>query len=225
MYFKKRNKWLFIGDSVTDAHRDYAREAGHFESLGDGYVSLISQALTIGYPEQEIMVINKGINGNKVTDLALRWEKDVCLFQPDVVFIMIGINDVWRHFDHAFMKQDECISLTVFQKTYQEIIERTKGHAKEIILISPVMFETNPKDSMFAMLKTFQNSIQQLAKTNHLLYIDLQKEVQTFLDSQSSYILTSDRVHPNANGHFLFARTILNELDYCWKGAKHDANN
>lgn len=69
---------LFIGDSITDCGRRVENAP-----LGDGYVSLLSELVTAQYPQKKIRIINKGIGGNRVTDLADRWEDDMIRYQPD----------------------------------------------------------------------------------------------------------------------------------------------
>ena len=219
MFFEKQSQWLFIGDSVTDAGRDYQRRIGSFDSLGEGYVAFISQALTALYPEKEIMVVNQGINGHKVTDLEARWYPDVLALKPDYVSIMIGINDVWRHFDQRFMHPKDLVDLETFQRTYQDLIDQTKTQVKGIVLLSPFMFETNQADPMFAKLADYQAVVKQLAQANDLLYVDFQAVVDQYLKVQSSYILSNDRVHPNQNGHFLLAHTWLNTLGFDWRSS------
>lgn len=219
MFFEKQSKWLFIGDSVTDAGRDYQRRVGSFDSLGQGYVAIIAQALTALYPEKEIMVINQGINGHKVTDLEARWHQDVLRLNPDYVSIMIGINDVWRHFDQRFVHPNDLVDLETFRRTYQDLVEQTKSQVKQIVLMSPFMFENNLSDPMFAKLAEYQAVVKQLARENNLLYVDIQAAVNQYLKVQSSYILSNDRVHPNQNGHFLLAHTWLKALQFDWRSS------
>ena len=214
MNIEKESKILFIGDSVTDVGRDYQSYPGSFDSLGNGYVALISQALTAIYPGHLLKVMNKGINGNRVTDLAERWQTDVLDLQPDYVSILIGINDVWRFFDQPFQHPTDLVSLNLFEETYQQLIDQTKARVKGIFLLSPFMFETNLEDPMFKQLKQYQAVVKMLAEKNELQFIDLQVVVDKYLDKQSSYILSGDRVHPNQNGHFLIANALLKEMGF-----------
>ena len=195
MQLKKQSKIVFIGDSVTGAGRDYHTSAGRFNSLGEGYVAVISAALTALYPAHEIMVINQGMNGDKVTDLQTRWHSDVLAFAPDYVSILIGINDVWRFFD-------------------QSLIDQTKEQVKGIYLMSPFMFENSQEDPMLQKLKKYQAIVKKLAEQNQLVYIDIQQAIDDYLAIQSSYILSSDRVHPNRNGHFLVANQWLEAVGF-----------
>ena len=76
------------------------------------------------------------------------------------------------------------------------------------------MFETNLEDPMFKQLKQYQAVVKMLAEKNELQFIDLQVVVDKYLDKQSSYILSGDRVHPNQNGHFLIANALLKEMGF-----------
>lgn len=214
MLIEKGTSLLFIGDSVTDVGREYQRDPGSFDSLGNGYVALISQALTAVYPDHVIKVINQGINGNRVTDLAKRWEKDVLDLKPDYVAILIGINDVWRFFDQPFQHPIDLVDADLFKNTYQMLIDQTKASVKELFLLSPFMFETNSTDPMLQKLQEYQAIVQELAQKNNLVYIDLQSVVTDYLMKKSSYILSNDRVHPNQNGHFLIANALLKEMGF-----------
>lgn len=214
MKISKGSKVLFIGDSVTDSNRDYQASPGSFSSLGDGYVSVIAAALTALYPAQELMIINKGINGHKVTDLKKRWQEDVLDLSPDYVSILIGMNDVWRFFDQNFQHPTDLVDIATFETTYQELIDQTKDHVKGIYLLSPFMFETNLADPMFVKLKAYQEVVKQLAEKNGLVSIDIQAAVDRYLQGQSGYILSNDRVHPNRKGHYLVANQWLEVMGF-----------
>src|SRR6056300_842528 len=88
---------VMIGDSITDCGR--GRPVGQKGTLGNGYAKEVWALLHAVYPERKIRVLNTGVSGQRVPDLAARWQEDVLDLKPDWVSIMIGINDVWRHFD------------------------------------------------------------------------------------------------------------------------------
>ena len=74
--------------------------------MGDGYVHLINAYTTALLPQMELMIVNRGVSGDTVVDLKKRWKDDVLAFHPDWVTIMIGVNDVWRHFDGTLLKRN-----------------------------------------------------------------------------------------------------------------------
>ncbi len=89
---------VMIGDSITDCGRE--SPIGEKTGLGNGYVSQVWALLNAVYPESKAKVLNLGIGGPPVVDVATRWQKDVIDLKTDWVSILIGINDVWRHFDN-----------------------------------------------------------------------------------------------------------------------------
>lgn len=103
---------LFQGDSVTDCGR-VRNESGN---LGGGYVSMIAESLS--NPGNNL--INRGVSGDRVRQLDARWDVDCINLRPDVVTILIGINDVWRQFDSGLK-----LDLEDFETTYQRLVDRT----------------------------------------------------------------------------------------------------
>ena len=88
-------KIVFFGDSVTDCNRVYDDPA----NLGDGYVKYTTDSLVNTFDDMDFEFFNRGISGNRTCDLLARLDKDVIEHQPDIVTILIGINDTWRKFD------------------------------------------------------------------------------------------------------------------------------
>lgn len=217
MQLQKYANLVFVGDSVTDCGRDYDADPAGWGSFGDGYVSLINASLTARYPDYEIMVANKGVNGNDILKMRQRWQKDVLDLKPDYVSILIGINDVWRHFDGVFQHLNNLVDLNLYRQTYQDLIDQTKPVTNEIFIMSPFMFEPNHEDAMRSLVDQYREVAESLARENHLVYIDVQEAVDHFLTMQSGYILSSDRVHPNLQGHMLVASTWLNAIYFDWK--------
>ena len=118
-------KVLFQGDSITDAGRDYA-DPHH---LGDGYPKYAAEAIRERFPDETFEFINLGISGNRTTDLLERWQKDCIAVQPDVLSILIGINDTWRRYDSNLPMTVEEYE-TNYRRLVQDVKENTKA-AKE----------------------------------------------------------------------------------------------
>lgn len=216
MLLKRNSTIVFAGDSVTDANRDYSAITGDFESFGDGYVRIISAALTTMYPDLNTMVVNAGVNGDDINLLAKRWNQDVLSNKPNYVAILIGINDTWRWFDSTFRHNQDLITPEKYRNKYQDLIDRTKNQA-EILVLNPFMFELNQADPMRAKLADFQEIAKELASSNNLLFIDIQSTIDKYLKQQSSYTVTKDRVHPKFSGSMLIARKILTDLGVDWE--------
>src|SRR5476651_1492719 len=84
---------LFQGDSITDGNRGRSADPNHI--LGHGYVFSIASKYGATYPDLDLTFVNRGISGNTVQDLANRWEADTLAIQPDVLSILVGVNDIY----------------------------------------------------------------------------------------------------------------------------------
>ncbi|MFT5104918.1 MAG: lysophospholipase L1-like esterase, partial [Pseudoalteromonas tetraodonis] len=93
--FKKGSRLLFQGDSITDMKWGRnEKDRNHY--LGHSYVYLIASRLGVDMPEAELDVYNRGMSGHKVADLKKRWQKDAIDMKPDLLSVLIGVNDVSR---------------------------------------------------------------------------------------------------------------------------------
>ena len=115
MIFQPHQKLLFIGDSITDCGR---RQEPH-APYGSGYVHLARAFLLARYPELQLEIVNRGISGNTVRDLAARWEQDVIAERPDWLSVKIGINDAWRT---VAGRLDEAVPLDEYERTYRRLL-------------------------------------------------------------------------------------------------------
>lgn len=111
-------KVLFQGDSITDAGRDYA-DPHH---LGDGYPKYAAEAIRERFPDETFEFINLGISGNRTTDLLERWQKDCIAVQPDVLSILIGINDTWRRYDSNLP-----MTVEEYEANYRRLVPGCEG--------------------------------------------------------------------------------------------------
>ena len=131
---------LFQGDSVTDAGRIRENPA----DLGQGYPQYAAGLLQKRYPEISWEFINRGIGGNRTGDLLARWRTDCIDLQPDLVSILIGINDTWRTFD-----QNDPTSVERFEENYRRLLEDVQAHTHaKILMLEPfVLRDTLDKDA------------------------------------------------------------------------------
>ena len=121
-------KIVFIGDSITDCERDRTDE----NSLGNGFVKILSDKLRPIYPDMDIQLINKGISGNEVCDVLARVNKDVIDLKPDTAVVMIGINNVLHQYKYG--KQ---LDLKQFERDFTELLGKIKlKAARRSVIIS-----------------------------------------------------------------------------------------
>ena len=187
-------KILFQGDSVTDAGRD--RENLH--DLGEGYPKYAAEKLTAACPEIDFEFINFGISGNRTCQLFDRLYEDGLAFEPDVISILIGINDIWhRYGGHKIATTDEQIATN-----YRAILERIRKETNaKIMMLSPYILDCDDKEPMREDLVRVLPIVRGLAEEFADVYVDLDVEFAKALPVQPEpRFYSADGVHPNQNG-------------------------
>ena len=211
MQFKPNQTLLFIGDSITDCDRPRPHgENLPWVGLGQGYVSFVEAILGASHPEVPLRVLNTGISGNRVTDLEGRWQEDVLDHKPDWLSIMIGINDVWRHFDAAI--NVEQVDAGKYESVYRSLIERTQPSLDGLILMTPFFLEPNAQDPMRAMMDNYGAITKKLAEEFGAVFVDTQAAFDAYLAHRPNSSLCADRVPPNNIGHMILARAFVDAL-------------
>jgi len=196
---------LFQGDSVTDAGRNYQND----NELGWGYPMLISSWFSAMYPEKKVRFINRGISGHRVCDLQNRWSKDCLDLKPDVLSILIGINNTWRRYD-----SNDPTSTADFEKGYRDLLEKTKKNTKaKIILCEPFVLPV-PADRLTWRedLDPKINVVRNLAIEYQCQLVPLDGVFAQAATRREPAFWASDGVHPSSAGHALIAQTWLKEV-------------
>jgi len=201
--WSQNDKVLFIGDSITDCGRRSCPQG-----LGSGYVSLINNVVTIAAPQLNIEIVNRGISGNTSRDLVRRWESDVIAEAPDWLYIMIGINDVWRQLEN---RHEEAVLVDEFEENYRTMLETTLEKLPNC-RIRPMEATVHGEDLTSegnALLTPYLEVIHRLADKYGLTVVPTNQVFRQSIQTRPSLKLTTDGVHPNAYGHALLALTIL----------------
>lgn len=193
---------LFQGDSITDAGR--IREEPN--NLGAGYPLMIAGWVRALYPEMNITFLNRGISGNRVVDLKARWREDCLDLKPDLVSIMIGINDCWRRYDSNIPMSTE-----VFAENYREILEQTKNTlTADIVLCEPFLLPVlEGQDKWREDLDPKIQAIRKLAREFQTILIPYDGIFAEASTRQKPSYWLYDGVHPTEAGHALIARAWL----------------
>jgi lysophospholipase L1-like esterase len=216
MRLRAGDRLLFIGDSITDCGRT-APVAGTAsdQNLGDGYVSLVHSALTAAYPDYGIRVLNLGVSGNTIRDLKTRWRADVLELHPTWLSIMIGINDVWRHFD-PWLESEVSISPEEYAQTLDELVRRARPDLSGLILMAPYYLETNREEPIRARMDQFGALVRRTAAEHEAVFVDIQAAFDHVLAWLTPAQLAPDRVHVNQVGHMVIARSLLQQIEFDW---------
>jgi lysophospholipase L1-like esterase len=215
MKIHSNSKLLMIGDSITDCGRVRPIAEAEGDALGTGYVNLINSCLTATIPQAHIRVVNMGVSGDTVRDLAVRWASDVVALSPDWLSILIGINDVWRQFD-TWLPKENYIDLDEYSQTLEMLIQTTRPHLKGLVLMTPFFIEPNRTDPMRAKMDEYGAMVRNLAERYAAVLVDTQVAFDNVLTELHPMTLAEDRVHPNLIGHMILARAFLKAVDYTW---------
>ncbi|MCX5682895.1 MAG: GDSL-type esterase/lipase family protein, partial [Planctomycetota bacterium] len=166
-----------------------------------------------------VETVGAGISGNKVADLQKRLEKDVLDKKPTIVFIYIGINDVWHWKKQADGTMTGGTTKEKFEAGLKEIIGKIKAAGARVILCTPSTIGekndgTNERD---AMLEEYSTISRGVAKDCGVELLDLRKvfieyEKANNKDNQPKGILTGDGVHLNKQGNVFVAEQMLKVL-------------
>lgn len=209
---------LFIGDSITDGGRDEVGEASprpEYAGLGHGYVNLIHALITTSTPESAPRIINRGIGGNTVRDLARRWQRDVLDLQPAWLTVMIGINDVWRQFD-AKQRAEIHVLPDEYESTLRDLLRQTRPGLQGLVLMTPFMIEPNRSDAMRAMMDDYGRIVHRLASEFDAVFVDTQAAFDAAMEHMHPMTIAADRVHPATMGHMILARAFLRAVGWTW---------
>ncbi|MAE63732.1 MAG: GDSL family lipase [Phycisphaeraceae bacterium] len=203
---------LFIGDSITDCGR-----RNESAPLGIGYVSQVHDLIRARYPSRRVTVINKGIGGNTVVDLADRWTDDAIRHQPNLLSVKIGINDLHRWFRG---ETDVDTSPAEFRRLYDHILSRVRKETRaKLILVDP-FYISNDRDAhsfrarVLQELPKYISVVHAMASKYRTRLVRTHDAFQKVIAHHEPDTLCPEPVHPNAAGHLVIAHEWLKQMDF-----------
>ena len=189
---------LFQGDSITDADR--SREYDHL--LGRGYPLLVEAALGLEAPNEHEF-LNRGISGNRIVDVYARIKSDIINLKPDVMSILIGVNDVW----HELGESPNGVSAEKFFKIYSMLIEEVKEALPniKIMIMEPFVLEACSTTEHWKFFSTEvakrASMARKIAEKYNLPFIKLQEGFDDLAKKAPNSYWLGDGVHPTPKGH------------------------
>lgn len=200
-------KILFFGDSITDAGRN---RVGDFDvsNYGWGYVHSVAGTLMCEAPDK-YKIINRGINGNRIVDLYSRIKIDCWNLKPDVLTILIGVNEVWHEIGNK-----NGVEIDRFENVYRMTLEETKDKLPntKIILCEPFILKgsaTEERYDEFLAVKEYAKVVKKLAEENNCYFLPLQEKIEAFAEKYGVEACLFDGVHPAIGGAQLIANEWL----------------
>jgi lysophospholipase L1-like esterase len=200
-------KILFFGDSITDMGRNRDTDGRAF-GYGVGYVNSVASTLKYENPEK-YEIINRGIGGHRIVDLYARIKADVWNHNPDVISILIGINDVWHE-----IYGGNGVDLKRFERVYRMLIEDTKEQLPNVkfILCEPFVLKgsaTEERFEEFLEVKKYAAVVKKLAEEYGIPFVALQEKFNEVAAKYSAVHYLYDGVHPDVAGGKLIAEEWL----------------
>ncbi len=196
---------LFQGDSITDNYR--AREQDC--ALSSGYPTIVAGQASL-MTGKKIQVLNRGISGDRIVDLLARWKRHCINLKPDLVSILIGVNDVWHEFDYQ-----NGVDVEQYVQVYHMLVEmiRRELPKTQIVLMEPFLLHGHAVDSrweaMSAAVFERAQQVQKIAEEEHTLFVPLQESLEQAAEKFGAGDITVDGVHPTALGHAVIAQQWL----------------
>lgn len=205
----KDNVILFQGDSITDAGRNKEDNSyNNAKVLGSGYPMLAGAALLEKYAALNLKVYNKGISGNKVYQLAERWDNDCLNIKPDVLSILIGVNDIWHKLNGQYNG-----TVDIYRKDYIALLERTKKALPNVKLIICEPFAVRGvkavDDKWYPEFYDYQKAAREIATQFGATFVPYQKIYDEAQKHAPGAYWTPDGVHPTLAGAQLMAQAWL----------------
>ena len=191
--FEPGARILFQGDSITDGNRGRSLDPNHI--LGHGYAFIIAARQGAAFPAAKLDFYNRGVSGNTVRELQKRWTKDTLDVKPDLLSVMIGVNDSGKK-----------VPLAEYEQTYDELLLAARSANPKLRLVLCAPFVKHVGGPVPADIVARQEVVSRLAKKHGAALVDFQKvfDAATTADVPADYWIW-DTVHPTYRGHQLMA--------------------
>lgn len=204
---------LFQGDSITDAgrSREQADEVNVQPAMGNGYAWMTASALLTGRASDELQIFNRGISGHKVFQLADRWDKDCLDMKPDVLSILIGVNDIWHSRGGNYDG-----TVDVYERDYHALIERTRAALPDlkIVLCEPFVLRCGAiDDSWFPEFDHYRAAARRVSDEHGTAWVPFQEMFDEAVKYAPPKHWAGDGVHPSAAGAALMAQAWVSVVN------------
>jgi lysophospholipase L1-like esterase len=200
---------LFQGDSITDAgrSRQEADQANNQKALGNGYAWFAASQLLIDRPGDQLKIYNRGISGHKVPQLAARWQTDCLDLKPEVLSILIGVNDIW----HGLNGQYDGTPAS-YERDYLALVEQTVKAlpAVKLVICEPFVLRCGAvNEKWFPDFDAYRGSAKKVAETFKATFVPFQTMFDEACKLAPPNHWAGDGVHPSAAGAALMAHAWL----------------
>ena len=196
---------VFIGDSITDADRSLPA----YGPLGFGYVHFVANLLVARYPRLNLQIVNTGESGNTIREMKDRWAADCIAHRPDVLSVLIGINDLWsQHAGVGYLNY--AVRPEEYEFTYRMLLSQAKRQLDcKFVLMEPFMFCCDGGNAMLEGLRAYINIVHALAQEFDAVLVPLQGRIDQEILHVPPGKWSADSVHPYLWAHAWIAQCWL----------------
>jgi lysophospholipase L1-like esterase len=226
LIFPPGSRILFIGDSITDGDRSRTGDVNH--ALGDTFVRLIAARYGADHPAQGIEFLNRGINGHRITDLEERWESDCLALQPDLVSILVGVNDAASVVELTVpppprsdgRPPKSLVTREMFRDTYDRLLTHTRKSlpSVRIVLCTPFVLPVDKIGRSWDLwngeVSLRSSMIRDLARRHGTELLEFQPLFDRASQLAPAEFWMPDGVHPSAAGHQIMADEWLRKISH-----------
>lgn len=204
--------FLFQGDSITDGNRGRNLDPNHI--MGHGYAFSVSSRIGTDFPDRGFTFYNRGVSGNKVSDLSARWQEETIALKPDVLSILVGINDA----SALLRNPDKGSDLKEFESSYRQLLSDARSVNSKVILVLglPFVYPVGKivKDWEFYRADVSKRSaiVVKLAKEFDALVVDYKLVFDKAIKKMPIDYWVWDGIHPTIFGHELMARLWIKRV-------------
>jgi lysophospholipase L1-like esterase len=202
--FSPESRILFQGDSITDGNRGRSLDPNHI--LGHGYAFIIAARHGAAFPERKLDFFNRGVSGNTVLHLQNRWTKDTLALKPDLLSVMVGVND-----------HSKGVPLEAYEAAYDKILAEARAQNPKLKLVLMEPFVRHPGKPVPESIVARQAIVAKLAQKHGAALVRLQKLFDDAAAKTADDYWVWDSVHPTYRGHQLMADEWERVVRETWK--------
>jgi lysophospholipase L1-like esterase len=200
---------LFQGDSITDAGRKRDKtNPNQASALGSGYAMIAASGLLYNYAGKNLKVYNRGISGNKVYQLADRWDNDTFNLKPNVLSILVGVNDFWHTLVNGYKG-----TIKTYRDDYKTLLDRTKQTLPDVKLIIgepyAVIGVKSVDEKWYPAFNEYRKAAREIAASYGAVFIPYQSIYDKAQKLAPGAYWTADGVHPTLAGARLMAHAWM----------------
>ncbi len=209
---EKNLVFLFQGDSITDGNRGRTADPNHI--MGHGYAFAVASRIGADFPQEGFSFYNRGISGNKIPDLQKRWQADTLDLKPDVLSLLVGINDAAA----SVNKSADALGAEDFETGYRQLLQQSKAAQTGVLFVLgiPFVYPVGKRNDDWVSWKEQTSlraeKVRKLAREFDAVVVDYPAMFDKAMKKAPASYWVWDGVHPTIFGHELMAREWIKQV-------------